>query len=91
MNIPPNLLRVDWDKQSLSLLTPEQRVRYHEQTKEAREVWKQKAAIYEHCSGQALIRGKHSWRELETTTASHFMVYQQKLWSVLMSIRVGKS
>lgn len=91
MNIPPNLLVLNWDKQAASLLSPDQLARYHEQTREARQVWQEKQAIYEHCSGQALVRGKHPWRDLEAKTASHFMVYQQKLWSVLMSIRVGKS
>ena len=91
MNIPPNLLRINWDKQAASLLSPEQLEKYHEQTREARQVWREKQAIYNSVVMSGYLRRHPGWGEAEVTTAAHFMVYQQKLWSVLMSIRVGKS
>ena len=88
VTVPTDLLIRNWDKEAATKLSPFLLEKYFEKTEEARQDWAQHQAIYEHSSGQAVFR-RHPWRQLEATTAAHFLEYQQALWTVLMSLRVG--
>lgn len=88
VTIPVDLLVRNWDKEAATKLSPFLLERYYEKTEPFRQDWAQHQAVYQHSSGQALFR-RHGWRQLEATTAAHFLEYQSALWTVFMSLRVG--
>lgn len=89
VTLPVDVLIKNWDKEAATKLSPFLLEQYYEKTETFREDWAQAQAVYQHSSGQALVRGRHPWRQLEATAAAHFLEYQSALWTVFMSLRVG--
>jgi hypothetical protein len=88
ITIPVDLLTRDWDKEAATKLSPFLLEKYRARTRLIREGWKQAQAVFEHRADKACFR-RFSWWPNGAETAARFLEYQEGLWTVYMSLRVG--